>query len=191
MSSSGVCSQRRKEEERWNKAMEVKRRWKTLLKSTQRQKKKDLPERRIINQRSIKSSKKIDCLLGKKLCDINEKLSYVALDCDNELKKAEISREFEQNYELSDEVLFKPNFIVFEQEGLHKLIFQSIMKCDPDIRKDLCNNIVISGGTAMFNGIAEKNAKGNERFVSTELQIRNAQRQRRSGYSLLSWPPII
>merc|ERR1712080_199451 len=32
----------------------------------------------------------------------------------------------------------------------------SIMKCDVDIRKDLYGNIVLSGGTTIFEGIAER-----------------------------------
>jgi len=30
------------------------------------------------------------------------------------------------------------------------------MKCDVDVRKELYNNIVMSGGTTMFNGIADR-----------------------------------
>ena len=46
--------------------------------------------------------------------------------------------------------------IGLEQEGIHKLTFKSIMKCDVDIRKDLYNNIVLSGGSTMFKGIDER-----------------------------------
>merc|ERR1719361_2898485 len=50
-------------------------------------------------------------------------------------------------------VLFQPSMIGMEQQGIHQLTFQSIMKCDVDIRKDLYANIVMSGGTTMFKQI--------------------------------------
>jgi actin-related protein len=43
--------------------------------------------------------------------------------------------------------------------GFHEITYQSILKCDVDIRKDLYANIVMSGGTTMFPGIPERLSK--------------------------------
>ena len=39
-----------------------------------------------------------------------------------------------------------------EAAGIHETTYNSIMKCDVDIRKDLYANTVLSGGTTMFPG---------------------------------------
>ena len=39
-----------------------------------------------------------------------------------------------------------------ESSGIHEELFKSIMKCDVDIRRDLFNNTVLSGGTSMYPG---------------------------------------
>jgi len=99
--------------------------------------------------------------------DIKEKLSYVAENYDEELAGADQNTDLEKTYELPDgqvitvgserfrcpEVLFQPSFIGKEANGIHQLTFDSIGKCDIDIRKDLYTNVVLSGGTTMFFGI--------------------------------------
>jgi actin len=47
----------------------------------------------------------------------------------------------------------------FEFDGIDQILFDSIMKCDIEVRKDLYANIVISGGTTMFTGLPERIAK--------------------------------
>jgi len=39
------------------------------------------------------------------------------------------------------------------------MTYNSIMKCDVDIRKDMYSNIVLSGGSTMFPGIADRMQK--------------------------------
>jgi actin-related protein len=47
------------------------------------------------------------------------------------------------------EVLFTPSMVGMEAAGIDETAFNSIMKCDVDIRKDLYGNVVLSGGVSV------------------------------------------
>jgi actin-related protein len=53
-------------------------------------------------------------------------------------------------------LLFKPSLGRFKVEGIHQILFNSITKCDIDIRKELYASLVLSGGTTMFIRLPER-----------------------------------
>ena len=93
----------------------------------------------------------------------------------------------ETNYELPDgqvitvgeerfrttEVLFNPSLIGKANEGIQKMTYESIMKSDVDIRRDLYKNIVLAGGNNMFRNIGVRLFEEVEELApaSTEVKI--------------------
>jgi len=103
--------------------------------------------------------------------DIKEKMCYVVNDYEAAKNEAEESHSCEKNYELPDgrkiligaerfkatEILFSPKEGGFkDMEGVHKYCYDSVQKCDVDVRRDLFYNIVLSGGSTLFEGIGER-----------------------------------
>ncbi|KAK7268583.1 hypothetical protein RIF29_21284 [Crotalaria pallida] len=54
------------------------------------------------------------------------------------------------------EILFDPFIIGIESPAIHEMTYYSIMKCGLNIRKDLYNNIILSGGSTMFPGMVDR-----------------------------------
>ena len=140
---------------------------------------RDLTEymRKLLNEVGLNFSSSAE---SETIRDIKEKLCYVALDYEAEMEGKfwrylayNNSTQNNKAYELPDgqvitvssqrfrcpEALFKPMMIGKEMPGFHEISYQSILKCDIDIRKDLYSNIVMSGGTTMYPGIPERLSK--------------------------------
>merc|ERR550532_2306567 len=59
-----------------------------------------------------------------------------------------------------------------ESCGVHETTYNSIMKCDVDIRKDLYANTVMSGGTTMYPGIADRMQKEITALAPSTIKIK-------------------
>jgi len=70
------------------------------------------------------------------------------------------------------ELLFKPSFIGKEYPGIHDLTYNSIMKCDIDVRRDLYANVVLSGGSTMFPGLPERLNKEVTKLAPTTVKVK-------------------
>lgn len=54
------------------------------------------------------------------------------------------------------EILFRPDLIGSESEGIHEVLVNSIAKSDLELRKVFLENIVLSGGSTLFKGFGER-----------------------------------
>ena len=103
---------------------------------------------------------------------MKEKTAYVALDYAAELDKAGKSNECQKTYELPDgqtvnvnvprfkapEAIFNPDLIQEggEVKGMHTLSYDSIQECDVDVRTDLYKNVILSGGSTLYEGLPDR-----------------------------------
>jgi actin beta/gamma 1 len=70
------------------------------------------------------------------------------------------------------EALFQPSLLGLEASGIHETTYNSIMKCDLDIRKDLYGNVVMSGGTTMYSGISDRMQKEITALAPSSMKVK-------------------
>ncbi|KAL7037554.1 hypothetical protein ACKWTF_009273 [Chironomus riparius] len=70
------------------------------------------------------------------------------------------------------EVLFRPDLIGEECEGIHEVLMYSIQKSDMDLRKMLYQNIVLSGGSTLFKNFGDRLLQEIKKNVAKDMKIR-------------------
>ena len=153
--------------------------------------------------------KSVELLYAKKFArQVKEEICYVPLDYDKEMRKLSTS-EYKplspsekrigsfidkRIYHIPDgnsfkigierfrcpELLFEPAIDGMSNEGIHKMIVDSILKCDKDIQKELFFNIVLSGGSSMFEGLPARLKKEITSLVPPNMKINIRASQERN-----------
>ena len=77
------------------------------------------------------------------------------------------------------EVLFRPDLIGEEYEGLHECLVFAIQKSDMDLRKVLFQNIVLSGGSTLFKGFGDRLLSEVKKLAPKDVKIRISAPQER------------
>lgn len=118
--------------------------------------------------------------------DMKERLCYVAMDYEQDLFSSLKTTTNERSYELPDgqiirlgserfrasEILFRPALAGLEIRGIHQTTYSSIMRCDVDIRRELFDNIVLSGGSTMFVNLPERLQREIIRMTPASVKIK-------------------
>ena len=122
----------------------------------------------LVNKLSEKNSNNISKKeLEKSSKIIKEKYCRVSLKFEEELNDI---KDNEKQYKLPDgneillnkelficpEILFDPSLIGQEIPGIPIQMYNSIMKCENEIRKDLYSNIILAGGNTLLNDFHER-----------------------------------
>lgn len=103
---------------------------------------------------------------------VKEKLCYIALDFEEVLQSGidPYNTMTAKTYQLPDgksitigkdsftipELLFQPSLLGLDEFGVHDATYNAIQKCDVDVRNELYENIILSGGNTMFSGFRDR-----------------------------------
>jgi actin len=134
--------------------------------------------------------------------DMKERYAFVAENFNDEMKKKE--NEFEVTYTLPDgknikigserfrctEALFQPSFLGLDLGGIQHLVFKSIMNCDTDVRSDLFDNVVLSGGNTCYKGFDTRLLKELNLLNNNKIKV-NIKTQPQRQFSVWSGGSVL
>ncbi|CAH3122736.1 unnamed protein product [Pocillopora meandrina] len=70
------------------------------------------------------------------------------------------------------ELLFRPDLVGEECEGIHEVLAFAIQKSDMDLRRILYSNIVLSGGSTLFKGFGDRLLSEVKKLAPKDIKIR-------------------
>ena len=125
----------------------------------------------------------------KTLGEIKEKFAYVAYDYEQEMKLANETTALNATYHcpkgkrytfgnkvhlsrerfMCTEPLFRPELVAREELGISEMVHNVIKNCPIDAKKKLWENIVLSGGTSMMAGLANRLEKELKQLYITDI----------------------
>ncbi|XP_039728437.1 beta-centractin isoform X2 [Pteropus medius] len=77
------------------------------------------------------------------------------------------------------ELLFQPDLVGDESEGLHEVLAFAIHKSDLDLRRTLFANIVLSGGSTLFKGFGDRLLSEVKKLAPKDVKIKISAPQER------------
>jgi actin-related protein len=96
-----------------------------------------------------------------------------------------------ESYE-SPEILFNPKIIGKDIDGLHTMLYKSVIQTDINIRRPLFSNIILSGGTSLLNNFDNRLSSELNKLVNIDIDIESTENRQYTtwlGGSILSGLP--
>lgn len=70
------------------------------------------------------------------------------------------------------EILFRPQLVGLAEPGIHELVFDCMLKNDLDFRRELANNLIVTGGNTLFSNYNDRLQRELSMLLPTILKIR-------------------
>lgn len=121
--------------------------------------------------------------------EIKESMTFVTMDYKKDMEDSPTKEWKEKNekpYTLPDgnimvlgterfrapEIIFQPSLAGKDVPGVQKLTYNSIMECDLDVRKALWENVILSGGSTMFDNYPERLLKELKALAPPSINVK-------------------